>query len=29
MVRRLILGSVSRRLLYEADRPVAVVDLPH
>ncbi|WP_195908991.1 universal stress protein [Microlunatus sp. Gsoil 973] len=29
MVRRLLLGSVSRRLLYETDRPVAVVDLPH
>lgn len=29
VVRRLLLGSVSRRLLLETDRPVAVVDLPH
>lgn len=28
-VRRLLLGSVSRRLLNDADRPVAVVDLAH
>ena len=28
-VRRLLLGSVSRRLLYQTDRPVAVVGLRH
>jgi nucleotide-binding universal stress UspA family protein len=28
LVRRMLLGSVSRRVLNDADRPVAVVDLP-
>ena len=28
MVRRVLLGSVSRQVLNDADRPVAVVDLP-
>jgi nucleotide-binding universal stress UspA family protein len=28
MVRRMLLGSVSRQVLGDADRPVAVVDLP-
>ncbi len=28
LVRRILLGSVSRRVLNDADRPVAVVDLP-
>ncbi|MEV0290969.1 universal stress protein [Kribbella sp. NPDC050820] len=28
LVRRILLGSVSRRVLSDADRPVAVVDLP-
>jgi nucleotide-binding universal stress UspA family protein len=28
LVRRVLLGSVSRRVLNDADRPVAVVDLP-
>ncbi len=28
MVRRVLLGSVSRQVLHDADRPVAVVDLP-
>ena len=28
LVRRVLLGSVSRQLLTDADRPVAVVDLP-
>ncbi len=27
LVRRMLLGSVSRRVLYDAERPVAVVDL--
>jgi nucleotide-binding universal stress UspA family protein len=28
LVRRVLLGSVSRQVLTDADRPVAVVDLP-
>jgi nucleotide-binding universal stress UspA family protein len=28
LVRRVLLGSVSRRVLADADRPVAIVDLP-
>jgi nucleotide-binding universal stress UspA family protein len=28
LVRRALLGSVSREVLNDADRPVAVVDLP-
>ncbi|MDH2416622.1 universal stress protein [Nocardioides sp. CER19] len=28
LVRRVLLGSVSRRVLHDADRPVAVIDLP-
>ena len=28
LVRRVLLGSVSRQVLNDADRPVAVVDLP-
>lgn len=28
LVRRILLGSVSRRVLTDADRPVAVIDLP-
>ena len=28
LVRRMLLGSVSRQVLNDADRPVAVVDLP-
>lgn len=28
LVRRVLLGSVSRQVLHDADRPVAVVDLP-
>jgi nucleotide-binding universal stress UspA family protein len=28
VVRRVLLGSVSRRVLHDADRPIAVVDLP-
>ena len=28
LVRRILLGSVSRQVLNDADRPVAVVDLP-
>lgn len=28
LVRRLVLGSVSRRVLLDADRPVALVDVP-
>jgi nucleotide-binding universal stress UspA family protein len=28
LVRRVLLGSVSRQVLHEADRPVAVVDMP-
>lgn len=29
LVRRVLLGSVSRAVLNDADRPVAVVDVPH
>jgi nucleotide-binding universal stress UspA family protein len=28
LVRRVLIGSVSRQVLNDADRPVAVVDLP-
>jgi nucleotide-binding universal stress UspA family protein len=28
LVRRVLLGSASRQVLNDADRPVAVVDLP-
>jgi nucleotide-binding universal stress UspA family protein len=28
LVRRVLLGSVSRRVLHDADRPVAVIDVP-
>jgi nucleotide-binding universal stress UspA family protein len=28
LVRRILLGSVSRQVLSDADRPVAVIDLP-
>ena len=28
LVRRILLGSVSRQVLNDADRPVAVIDLP-
>jgi nucleotide-binding universal stress UspA family protein len=28
LVRRVLLGSVSRQVLHDADRPVAIVDLP-
>ncbi|WP_345603322.1 universal stress protein [Pseudonocardia adelaidensis] len=28
LIRRILLGSVSRQVLSDADRPVAVIDLP-
>lgn len=28
-VKRLLLGSVSRRILHEVERPIVVVDIPH